>query len=215
MKEYDKAYQAKNFFGEKADNLLINHYKKIKTAGKVLDIGTGQGRNAFFLLDKGCFVHGIEPSKVAIDKLIEQISQQNLNLEVFHKDFSEYKPKANTYDAILVFGLIQILSEEQIKLLVEKASIWLKKDGLIFLTGFTKQEKVFMPKTDLWKKLSESSFTDNNGNYRTFLNVEEAASYFKEFKINHSWQGSGKKHHHGTGPEEQHHIFELILGLNN
>ncbi len=211
MKEYDKAYQSNNYFGENADKLLLNHYQKIKPGGKVLDIGIGQGRNAFFLLDKGYSVHGIDPSKVAIDSLNEQILLQNSNLEVFHTDFSKYKPDASIYDAILLFGLNQILSEKQITLVVEKTSNWLKKAGLIFLTGFTKQEKTFMPKTDNWKKVSDSSFTKNNGDFRTFLNADEAANYFKGFKLFHKWEGLGEIHRHGTGPEEQHHLFELIL----
>ena len=211
MKEYDKAYQSNNYFGENADKLLLNYYQKIKPGGKVLDIGIGQGRNAFFLLDKGYSVHGIDPSKVAIDSLNEQILLQNSNLEVFHTDFSKYKPDASTYDAILIFGLIQILSEEQITLLVEKTSNWLTKAGLIFLTGFTKQEKTFMPKTDDWLKVSDSSFTDEKGNFRIFLNADEAANYFKGFKLFQKWEGVGEIHRHGTGPEEQHNLFELIL----
>ncbi len=211
MKEYDKAYKTKNFFGEKADDLLINHYKKIKPKGTVLDIGIGQGRNTFFLLDKGYSVHGIDPSKQAIDTLNEQIRKQKLNLSVFHTKFSEFKSKEKTYDAVLIFGLIQILLEKEIELLVEKISVCLKKGGLIFLTGFTKQESVFMPKTTQWKKLSASSFTDNNGNFRTFLNADEAAKYFTHYKIIHKWEGLGEKHRHGTGAEEQHHLFELVL----
>ncbi|RLD77319.1 MAG: hypothetical protein DRJ07_14875 [Bacteroidetes bacterium] len=211
MKEYDKAYQSKGYFGENPDKLLLNHYQKIKSGGNVLDIGIGQGRNAFSLLDKGCSIHGIDPSKVAIDSLNGQIHKQNINLQVFHTDFSKYKPDVSTYDAILIFGLIQILSEKQIKLLVGKTAKWLKKGGLIFLTGFTKQEKIFMPKTDDWKKVSDSSFTKNNGDFRTFLNADEAANYFKGFGITYKWEGMGEIHRHGKGQEEQHHLFELIL----
>jgi len=214
MNEYNKAYQTKDFFGEKADNLLLNHYKKIKSGGKVLDIGTGQGRNAFFLLNNGYTVHGIDPSKVAVEELEKQINRQILNLKVFHTCFSEHVAEEKIYDAILVFGLIQILSKEQIKILFEKNSIWLKKDGLVFLTGFTKQEKTFMPNSGKWKKLSELSFTDNNGNFRTFLNADEALNYFQNFKIIHKWEGLGKKHRHGNGPVEQHHLFELILSFS-
>ena len=94
-----------------------------------------------------------------------------------------------------------------------KISLWLKKDGLVFLTGFTKQEKTFKPKTDTWKKLSESSFTDSNGNFRTFLNADEVVNYFKKFKIIYKWEGNGEKHKHGDGHEEQHHLFELILSF--
>ena len=211
MKEFDKAYQSNNYFGENADKLLLNHYQKIKPGAKVLDIGIGQGRNAFFLLNKGFSVHGIDPSKVAIDSLNKQIHKQNINLEVFHTNFSKYKPDVSTYDAILIFGLIQILSEKQITSLVEKTSKWLKNAGLIFLTGFTKQEKTFMPKTGNWLKVSDSFFTDEKGNFRTFLNEDEAANYFKGFGITHKWEGISEIHRHGTGPEEQHHLFELIL----
>ncbi|RLD70440.1 MAG: hypothetical protein DRJ10_20375, partial [Bacteroidetes bacterium] len=141
------------------------------------------------------------------------INEQNIKLKVFHTNFSEFGADANSYDAILIFGLIQILSKAQIKLLVEKVSACLKSGGLVFITGFTKHEKVFMPKTNQWEKLSELYFTDNNGGFRTFLNVDDALKYFKNFKTIHKWEGLGEKHRHGDSPEEQHHYFELILSL--
>ncbi|MEN8119149.1 MAG: hypothetical protein ABFS35_02335 [Bacteroidota bacterium] len=70
-----------------------------------------------------------------------------------------------------------------------------------------------MPKTKQWEKFSESSYTDNNGKFRTFLNVDEVANYLKKFKLIHKWEGLGEKHKHGNGAEEQHHKFELILSI--
>ena len=213
MNEYDKAYTTKDFFGDKADSLLVNHCQKIKAGGKVLDIGIGQGRNAFFLLDKGFHIDGIDPSKTAVETLKRQANEQKISLRVFNDDFNSFKTKSNTYDAILIFGLIQILSEKQIELLVDKTAKWLKSGGLVFITGFTKKEKVFMPKTIEWEKLSKSSFTNKKGQFRTFLYVDEAQKFFKGFDLIHAWEGLGKKHQHGMGEEEQHHVFELITKL--
>lgn len=213
MNEYNKAYQTKNFFGDKADSLLDNHYQKIKPGGKVFDIGIGQGRNAFFLLERGFELDGIDPSKTAIDILKNQANEQKLNLTVFNDDFLSFNSKPNTYDAILLFGLIQILSEKQIEQLAEKITKCLKKGGVVFITGFTKKEKVFMPKTTDWEKLSASSFSNKKGQFRTFLYTNEAQKFFKGFQTIHSWEGLGEKHRHGNGPEEQHHIFELITKL--
>ena len=210
MVEYNKAYQTKNFFGEQADALLINHYQKIKQGGKVLDIGIGQGRNSFFLLDKGFKLEGIDPSKAAIDILKKQAKEQKLDLAVFNEDFLSFGAKQGRYDALLIFGLVQILSEKQIGQLAEKTSNWLKPNGLAFITSFTKKEKVFMPKTNEWQKLGQSSFGNGKGLFRTFLHANEAQKFFKGFDFIHTWEGLGQKHRHGNGQEEQHHIFELI-----
>ena len=211
MGNYNKAYKTKVFFGVYADKLLINNYEKIKSGGKVLDIGTGQGRNAFFLLEKKYLVHGIEPSTVAIELLKEQTDKQRLNFKLFNCNFSDFKSELKDYDAILVFGLIQILSKEQIVQLSEKIDSYLKPGGLVFITGFTKNEKVFMPKDNQWKMISESYFTDNKGNYRTFLFADELIEFFNNFNVIYKWEGLGEKHRHENSPEEQHEYFNLIL----
>ncbi|MBN1253517.1 MAG: class I SAM-dependent methyltransferase [Bacteroidales bacterium] len=209
---FDSAYiKDKHYFGDEADVLLKNHYKLLNKNDKILDIGIGQGRNALFLIEKGFIVDGVDPSIVGIEALKKLAYKDKLKLELFNTDFKNFNPKEAEYSGILIFGLIQLLSEKDIKELAKKTKKMLNESGLIFLTGFSKKDESFKPNSSNWTKINEYSYTDNNNNFRTFLDADELLKYFKHFNVIYKWEGLGQKHRHNDGPLEQHHYFELIL----
>ena len=209
---FDSAYiKNKHYFGYEADNLLKNYYELFDKDDKILDIGIGQGRNALFLLKKGFRVDGIDPSIVAIEALKKLAYKDKLNLELYNNDFNNFNPIEKYYSGIIIFGLIQILSEKKIKELVKKTKLLLKDKGLVFIKGFTKQDESFKPNSPNWEKVSEFSYKDDKNNFRTFLDIEDVMKYFKYFEIIYKWEGLGEKHRHSEGPLEQHHCFELIF----
>jgi tellurite methyltransferase len=209
---YDTVYaQNKQYFGEHPENLLKDYYCFCDKGGRILDIGAGQGRNARFMLKHGYGVDCIEPSKVAVNYLNEIIGQEKLDLRVFNMGFEDFSCPARIYSGIMIFGLFTILSPDQIVDLARKARRWLKKGGLVFVTGFTTKEVSFKPTTADWVKIKENVYTDNKGNYRTFMDIKEAISKFRRVKTIYSWEGFGEKHTHDTEREVQHHIYEFIL----
>jgi len=209
---FDSAYiKNKHYFGTEADVLLKNYYELLDKGVKILDIGIGQGRNAFFLLKKGFEVVGIDTSIVAIESLKKQVYKEKLNLKLHNTHFLDFNTNDNNYSAITIFGLFQILSEKEIKELAKKVKKWLKNKGLIYIKGFTKNDESFKPNSLKWKKISDCSYKDDKNNFRTFLNIEDVTKHFKHFKIIYQWSGLGEKHRHSDGPLEQHHYFELIL----
>jgi len=209
---YDYLYSNnKQYFGDHPDNLLKDYYSFCDKRGRVLDIGIGQGRNARFLLKQSYGVDGIELSKVAIDNLKKWKEKEELDLNLYNMSFEEYSCAPRTYSAIMIFGLFPVLSEEQIVSLARKAKRWLKKKGVVFVSGFTTNETAFRPIGNEWEKVSGNSYSDDKGNYRTFMDIETAMSKFRRFKTIYQWEGYGERHTHGTDQVEQHHIFEFIL----
>jgi tellurite methyltransferase len=209
---YDTIYtENRQYFGEHPENLLKDYYSLCDKRGRILDIGIGQGRNARFLLKYGYGVDGIDSSKVAIDDLNKEVKKESLDLKLFNMSFEDFSCPQRTYSGILIFGLFPILSKEQITDLARKARRWLKKGGIVFVTGFSTKETLFRPQTSDWEEVTENSFTDNKGNYRTFIDIQEAISKFRRFKTTYKWEGLGKAHKHGSDQLEQHHIYEFIL----
>ncbi len=209
---YDYLYaNNQQYFGDHPDNLLKDYYSFCDKRGRVLDVGIGQGRNARFLLKQGFGVDGIDPSSVAIENLQKWKEEESLDLNLYNMSFEDYSCSPRTYSAIMIFGLFPVLSEEQIVSLARMARKWLKKKGVIFVTGFTTNETAFRPKTKEWKKISDNSYTNDKGNYRTFMDIETATSKFRRLKTIYHWEGYGERHTHGTDKIEQHHMFELIL----
>lgn len=209
---YDVLYSGnKQYFGDHPDNLLKDYYSLCDKRGRVLDIGIGQGRNARFLLKQGYGVDGIDSSSIAIESLTQLRDEEKLDLRLFNISFEEHVTAPRTYSAIMIFGLFPVLSEEQIVDLARKSRRWLKKKGIVFVSGFTTNEIAFRPTTPEWKKLSENSYANDKGSFRTFMDIDEAMSKFRRFKPIYHWEGYGERHSHGDDKVEQHHMFEFIL----
>lgn len=209
---YDILYaNNQNYFGEHPDNLLKDYFSFCDKRGRLLDIGIGQGRNARFLLRQGYGVDGIEPSAVAANRLKDAIDEEKLDLRVFNIGFEDFSCAPRTYSAIFILGLFPILSEKQIHILAKKTRKWLKKRGLVFVTGFTTKEQNFRPTDEGWINLNPNSYSDGKGNFRTLLDLENAMSKFKKMKPIYHYEGLGEWHDHGTDESEQHHMYEFIL----
>jgi tellurite methyltransferase len=142
---YDETYKnTKNTFGSEPELVLRNYYRRINKSKPVLDIGAGQGRNAFFLAREGFIVDAIDPSKVATETISAIAAQEGLSIRTHQCSFDKLVPQVDFYSGILIFGVIQILSWEDIGLLLEKVKHWTHKGSLVFITGFTVTDPSFV-----------------------------------------------------------------------
>ena len=191
--------------------MLEKYVDRIDKTQPVLDIGIGQGRNAFYLSQKGFRVDGIDLSEVAIKSVSEISQNENLNIRLYQKGFHEFVPESIPYSAILVFGLIQILEWNAIHQLLNRIDRWTEKGSLAFITAFSTKDATFKKYSNEWKELGKNSFGNNQGNVRTFLEPNEILELFNDYHIVYHWEGTGPKHRHGDGPPEQHAMIELVV----
>jgi len=209
---YDKIYsEVKHVFGTEPEGILINSALKIDKARPVLDLGSGQGRNAIFMAKKGFSVDAIDPSKIAVDTLLKIAEEGKLNIRAYQKSHEDFVPENPPYSAILIFGLLQILDWNSINLLLEKVEEWTTKGSLIYLTAFSIKDASFFRYRKAWNVVGKNSFSDHRGGYRTFLEPNEIVRLFKKYNVIHHWEGLGPKHQHGSDPVEQHELIELII----
>ena len=117
--DYNKEYrQTKEVFGYAPEAILRKWESTISRNHPVLDIGAGQGRNTLYLARKGFRLDAIDPSNVAIDSIRSVSQTERLSIHLHVCGFDTFTPEIDAYSAILVFGLIQILSWESINRLV-------------------------------------------------------------------------------------------------
>jgi len=201
----------RQYFGDHPENMLRDYFTMCDKKSRDLDMGIGQGRNARFLLQQGFGVDGIDISSVAIESLQKLTNDEHLDLKLFRMDFNTFNCPPKTYSAILIINLFPVLSVNLISELIQKAIKWLKRKGIIFISGYTLDESNIKPFSGNWKKIEQNSYMDVEGNHRTFLDIDDVIAKFEGFKPIYQWQGFGEMHLHNNECIEQHHLFELIL----
>lgn len=211
---YDEDYQkTKNLFGEQPEKILVNYADQIRSSLSTLDIGTGQGRNALYLAEKGSTVIAIDPSAVAIAETKRRAKETGLDIECQTVTFEKFESTDDSCSAILLFGLIQILTVDQIKKTLEKTGRLLAPEGLLFVTAFTVEDDRY-PIHSHWKTIGRNSFKSEKGVIRTYLERGELTDLLTEYEPLHYWEGIGPEHRHGDSPPERHAMVEGVFKRN-
>lgn len=209
--EYNKAYRQENWFGSRENHLLDRYRALIPDGVSVLDIGVGQGRNAVPLARRGCRVTGIDTSDVSVEQVNAKAQAEGLPLEARLVGFEEYEP-AEPFDAVLCFGLLQMLPPARAASLVERLRRWTRSGGGLFLMAWHVDDPAFGTYCETWERTGLRSFRSPDGKkFRTFLGQREILQFFRGWRVVHHWEGLGSVHRHGEGPEERHGDIELVL----
>jgi cyclopropane fatty-acyl-phospholipid synthase-like methyltransferase len=219
-REFNKAYKSSsNYFGDKPEQILVDHADQIDGSRPALDIGTGQGRNAFFLAHRGIDVDAIDSSEEAVSTTDALAKSMKLPVVVTRAEFGRFEPSVegiagprfDSYGAICLFGLIQLLTPASIQILVKRVLDWSGSGTLLFLTAFTTGDPSFQVVSKKWKPIGDRSYMDPGGAVRTFLEPGQAPHLFAGFSELHHREGMGPEHRHGDGPLQRHAVVEAVL----
>jgi 2-polyprenyl-3-methyl-5-hydroxy-6-metoxy-1,4-benzoquinol methylase len=211
VSDFDAEYEkTPAFFGTEPSPLVTAYGHLIPKAGRVLDIGVGQGRNAIPLAARGCRITGIDPSGIAIDTTAKKARDSALAIDLWKGSVFDYEADSAAFDAILLCGLIQILTREQISRLLARVDRWLVSEGLVFVTAWHVEDPRYEAMRSSSKEIGTHSYRRNDGEIRTYLERDEILTMFEGWTIIHHWEGLGTEHRHGNSPPERHGSIELV-----
>jgi 2-polyprenyl-3-methyl-5-hydroxy-6-metoxy-1,4-benzoquinol methylase len=209
---YDEAYkEIPDYFGAEPSPLLVDYHHLIDKTRPVLDIGAGQGRNSLFLARQGFSVDAIDPSQVGVDRISGMAADENLPIRVRCSGFESFKSENAPYGAVLIFGIIQVLPRESIKILADKVRLWISPGGLVMISAFTTEDPGFAKIAATSEKLGENSFRIDSDNIRTFLRPGEILTLFGDYKSVHHWEGIGPVHRHGGKEPHRHAVVHAVF----
>ncbi len=209
---YDEAYnKSANYFGSKQNKILTQYHHLIDKAKPILDVGAGQGRNSIYLARQGYDVSAFDPSQVGIDIIRQTASQEQLKINTSVSNMEQFAPENAEFSAILLFGIIQILSWDQINLLLNKIDRWTKAGSLVFIAAFRTDDPSFEKNSKNLTKVGQNSFTHPSGEFRTYLEPDQILSLFAEWKKIHHAEGLGPEHTHGKSQPHRHSAIEALL----
>lgn len=106
--------------------LLIRH-QELLGGGKALDIACGQGQNAIWLAQHGYRVLGVDISRVALDKALQEAQRLGISerVEFAQVDLDEWQPPRASFDLICVIRFLE-------RALFPAIAQALKPNGLLF-----------------------------------------------------------------------------------
>jgi len=209
--DYDATYEQADYFGAEASPLLEKYAAWIPEGARVLDIGAGQGRNTLPLARRGCQVTALDPSAAALEAVAKQAAAEDLTVELVPQSYLDFEP-AGTYEVILCFGLVQILSYQECASLITRLHQWLKPGGTLFLTAWHVEDPSFARLAENWDRLGIRSFRSPDGEkHRLFLEKGEILQLFFRWQAVHHFEGVGPWHRHGDGTKERHGEIEAVL----
>jgi SAM-dependent methyltransferase len=103
MKEmWDKRYSEDEFaYGERPNDFLAENVGSLPPGGKVLCLADGEGRNSFFLAQKGFQVTGVDFSEVGMAKAQAKSQAAGLEIDYVVADLDQYSLGESKWDAIV------------------------------------------------------------------------------------------------------------------
>ena len=123
-----ECYAAETFFADMSEQYQ-RFLPLLKKGAKILDVGSGSGRDACYIQKHGYQVTALEPSKNLCREIRKVFSG-----EIECSDIQNYQP-AERYDGIWAYASLIHLQEEEILCFFEKIELLLKANGIIYISG--------------------------------------------------------------------------------
>ena len=189
---YDKDYSKDDYYWGKDPTLLCKetlelikiHSIKIKN---VIDIGTGEGRDAVHFAKQNYDVTATDISKPGLNKAKKLAEENNVHIETFQEDVSELRLEKN-YDLIFSAGTLQFVNPEKRDKVFANYKEKTNIDGINAISVFV--EKPFLSLPPDWE---ETEFMYESGDLLKYYKDWEILSFTENiFECN----SSGIKHKH-------------------
>ena len=153
QRRWDKRFGKKEFALGKNPNSFLKKHIHLLPRGTVLDIATGEGRNAVFLAQHGFEVDAVDISEKGLRKARQLAREKGVKINTFAVDLDRFQIEKERYDLVANFYFLK-------RRLIPRMKKGLKKKGLVIFetyildhrelgTGGPKQRKYFLKSNEL------------------------------------------------------------------
>lgn len=120
----------------KQSSIVVDLAKILTPGSSVLDFGAGQGRNAFYLANRGFDVTALELEGSEVAVLQERNSKTRKKVKVIQEDIHKFVPKTK-YDAVICNTVLHFFAPKEIELAIGKMKRSTKGGGYNLITVYT------------------------------------------------------------------------------
>ncbi|MGV8984255.1 class I SAM-dependent methyltransferase [Clostridium sp.] len=125
------------FFKNIADENLISYFdRKLINRGKALDIGCGNGRNSFYLAQRGMEANGIDFSKTSVEWGKQIAKEQSIKVNFLCQSIFEFQDKPESFDFIYDSGCFHHIKPHRRNQYLQTILKYLKPDGYFAMICF-------------------------------------------------------------------------------
>jgi SAM-dependent methyltransferase len=126
----DRYRQKGSVWGAEPNQFVVAYLSDLEPC-RVLDLGTGQGRNAIWLARQGHRVTAVDISDVAVAQATEIAADAGVEVEFIAADLERWQPEPGSYDLVLLSYLQA--AEPARKLIHTKVATALAPGGMVFI----------------------------------------------------------------------------------
>lgn len=131
--DWDERYSGEDLIWSAEPNRFLVREVADLPPGRALDLGTGEGRNAVWLAERGWQVTGVDFSAVGLAKARRLAASRGAKVEWIEADLRAYAPPARSYDLVVVLYLH--LTAEYRRTVVKRAAAAVAPKGTILVVG--------------------------------------------------------------------------------
>jgi cyclopropane fatty-acyl-phospholipid synthase-like methyltransferase len=137
---WDQRFSAPEYiFGKEPNRFLVSQTKLLRPGMRVLDVATGEGRNAVWMARQGCEVVGIDISPLAIDKARRLAAEAGVQVAFQVADVRQWRWTPQAFDtAVSIF--IQFAAPGERAAVFEGMKRALRPGGLLIMQGYTPRQ---------------------------------------------------------------------------
>ncbi len=141
MNTFDKAYLARPFlFGKESTPELMYVIEKFSIHGEALELGCGDGRDTFHLLQKGFSITAVDQSQNAINTLRfrdDLSSDEKKRLNTLCANVNEINLDGTAFDFVYAITLLDHLDKSDGEKLIKRIIPHIRSGGYIFIKVHT------------------------------------------------------------------------------
>jgi SAM-dependent methyltransferase len=130
---WDERYAGPELVWGSGPNCFVAEELAALPPGRATDLGTGEGRNAIWLAERGFTVTAVDFSRVGLARAAGLASERGVSVDWVHADLLDYQPTPGHFDLVLI-AYIQ-LPADRLTALARTAGAALAPGGTLLAVG--------------------------------------------------------------------------------
>jgi len=207
---WEDAYRKVNLLWGLRPDPVLQSYCGLVPEGTILDLGIGEGRNAFPFVQMGRVVEGIDTSPTAVERCLNRAREAGYRIKARVGDLRQLSIAPETYALVIAAWTLNFMKRSEAAEVIERIKKGLVLDGLVYLGVFSTADPGFERIKQAGQEVEENTyFAPRLGGHVHYFTRQEVLGLSGDFRLIHCSEGKELD----VGHDEPHyHGFVTYIG---